>query len=80
MHRGLSFVSGYQVWEWLEFRLASLSWLTPYKTKRYSRVVITRVARGTMLKRLLAKFQELLTEATKLRYVAVPVWRPWRDF
>jgi hypothetical protein len=45
------------------------------------------LGRLAMLKRLLHKIRELLREAGELfseardvRYVSVPVWRPWRDF
>jgi len=32
-----------------------------------------------MLKHLLNKLRDLLIQARDLRYVAVPIWRPWRD-
>jgi hypothetical protein len=38
------------------------------------------IVRLTALKRLLGKVRELLGDARDLRYVSVPVWRPWRDF
>jgi hypothetical protein len=36
--------------------------------------------RLTVLKRVLNKLRELLSKAIDLRYVSVPIWRPWRDF
>jgi hypothetical protein len=35
-----------------------------------------------MLKRILDKVRELLNRAvaSDVRYLSVPVWRPWRDF
>jgi hypothetical protein len=33
-----------------------------------------------MSKLLFHKLIDLLTQARDLRYVAVPIWRPWRDF
>ena len=30
--------------------------------------------------RLLAKVEEWLDKIEQVRYFAVPVWRPWRDF
>jgi hypothetical protein len=38
------------------------------------------ILRLTVLKQLLNKVRELLLKARDLRYVSVPVWRPWRDF
>ena len=38
------------------------------------------VLRLAALKRALAKLIELLTETSDVRYVSVPIWRPWRDF
>ncbi len=40
-------------------------------------VVILRL---TVLKRILNKVRELLSQAPDVRYVSVPIWRPWRDF
>jgi hypothetical protein len=34
----------------------------------------------SLLKLLLRKIRELLSGAIEVRYVSVPVWRPWRDF
>lgn len=31
-------------------------------------------------RQLLNKLRELLDELRDVRYVTVPVWRPWRDF
>jgi hypothetical protein len=36
--------------------------------------------RLTVLKHMLDRVKELLNEARDLRYVSVPLWRPWRDF
>jgi len=33
-----------------------------------------------MLKRILNKVTEVLSKVMDVRYVSVPVWRPWRDF
>jgi hypothetical protein len=38
------------------------------------------ILRLTVLKHLLNKFSELLSKARDVRYVTVPVWKPWRDF
>jgi hypothetical protein len=38
------------------------------------------VLKLAFLKGLLGKIMELLSEAREVRYVSVPVWRPWRDF
>jgi hypothetical protein len=36
--------------------------------------------RRAVLKNLLKKLSELLSQVREVRYVSVPVWRPWRDF
>jgi hypothetical protein len=33
-----------------------------------------------MWKRLFGKIEEWLERASCVRYYAVPVWKPWRDF
>jgi hypothetical protein len=33
-----------------------------------------------LLRRVLTRLIELLTETSEVRYVSVPIWRPWRDF
>jgi hypothetical protein len=33
-----------------------------------------------VLKHMLNQLRALLSEARDVRYVSVPVWRPWRDF
>jgi len=42
--------------------------------------MIARILRLATLKQLLKKFSALLVEARDVRYVSVPVWRPWRNF
>jgi hypothetical protein len=42
--------------------------------------MIAGILRLTTLKQMLDKIRELLGKARDLRYVSVPVWRPWRDF
>ena len=32
------------------------------------------------LKHMLNKIKEVLSKMIDVRYVSVPVWRPWRDF
>jgi hypothetical protein len=34
----------------------------------------------TSLKHIFHKVRELLREASDVRYVSVPIWRPWRNF
>jgi len=34
----------------------------------------------SFLKHLLSRIKELLSQAREVRYVSVPLWRPWRDF
>ncbi len=36
--------------------------------------------RLTVLKSMLNKVRELLDKAGELRYLSVPLWKPWRDF
>lgn len=41
------------------------------------------IVRPTMLKRMLDKVRKFLDKATKggeVRYLSVPLWKPWRDF
>jgi hypothetical protein len=39
------------------------------------------VLRLTVLKQMLNKIRELLSRVIEdVRYVSVPIWRPWRDF
>jgi hypothetical protein len=38
------------------------------------------VLRLTVLKHMLNRVRELLSDARDVRYVSVPLWRPWRDF
>jgi len=33
-----------------------------------------------VLKRMFNKLIELLTEARDVRFVSVPLWKPWRDY
>jgi hypothetical protein len=33
-----------------------------------------------MLKHLFHKFRELFSKTTDVRYLSVPLWKPWRDF
>ncbi len=42
--------------------------------------MIAGLLRLTGLKHVLNKVRGLLSDARDVRYVAVPVWRPWRDF
>jgi hypothetical protein len=32
-----------------------------------------------VLKQVLNKVRELLSQVVEVRYVSVPIWRPWRD-
>jgi len=50
------------------------------QARRYSAFGISEVLRLTMLKSLRDQLKEFIHEAMVVRYVAVPVWRPWRDF
>jgi hypothetical protein len=43
-------------------------------------MIAADVLRLTVLKHTLNKIRELLSEARNVRYVSVPLWRPWRDF
>lgn len=38
------------------------------------------ILRLTVLKRILNKIGEWLNTTTDVRYVSVPLWKPWRDF
>jgi hypothetical protein len=49
-------------------------------SRRYSPVVIADVLRLIMWKHIFNKIRELLSKAIDVRYVSVPVWKPWRDF
>jgi hypothetical protein len=33
-----------------------------------------------MLKRLRNSLRELFSQARDVRYISVPIWRPWRDY
>jgi len=54
--------------------------LTAFNTRCYAPFVTADIRRLAMLKQLLTKLVELLIQARDLRYMAVPIWRPWRDF
>jgi hypothetical protein len=43
-------------------------------------VMTADVLRLAVLKHMLNKVRELLSKARDVRYVSVPLWRPWRDF
>jgi hypothetical protein len=52
-------------------------------TRCYFSVMSADVVRLTVLKRMLNKVREFLNKATKgaeVRYLSVPLWKPWRDF
>jgi hypothetical protein len=34
----------------------------------------------TVLAHMLYRLRELLSKVIDVRYVSVPIWRPWRDF
>ena len=38
------------------------------------------VPRLAALKKTFRKVREVLSKTIDVRYVSVPVWRPWRDF
>jgi hypothetical protein len=42
--------------------------------------MIADVLRVTVWKRIFNRVREVLGEIIDVRYVSVPVWRPWRDF
>jgi hypothetical protein len=42
--------------------------------------MIADVPRFIMMKQFLDKIGEWLGKAMEVRYVSVPVWKPWRDF
>jgi hypothetical protein len=42
--------------------------------------MLTDILSLTSMKHILNKVRELLREARDVRYVSVPIWRPWRNF
>jgi len=63
-------------WDWR----SPVHLLTSFNTRCYAPFVTADIRRLAMLKQLLTKLVELLIQARDLRYMAVPIWRPWRDF
>lgn len=54
--------------------------LTVCDTQCYFRAMTAEIVRLTVLKRMLNKVREVLIKARDVRYVSVPIWRPWRDY
>ena len=54
--------------------------LTMCSTRCYAPAMVADVLRLAVLKRVLNKLRELLSEARDVRFVSVPLWKPWRDY
>jgi hypothetical protein len=42
--------------------------------------MVADILRLAVLKRMFNKVRELLSEARDVRFVSVPLWKPWRDY
>jgi len=42
--------------------------------------MVADILRFAVLKRMFNKVRELLSEARDVRFVSVPLWKPWRDY
>jgi hypothetical protein len=42
--------------------------------------MLARIISRTSLRHVPHKLRELLREASDVRYVSIPIWRPWRNF